>query len=69
MAEDNLGRRDYDSKVATLEEKVRQLEVRCDKKDIKIEALMEFHHRAIGYAMAASVVIAVIAQYMSAGKA
>lgn len=58
-------RRSYDADVATLQEKVRQLESRCDKKDIKIDALMAFQNRAIGYAMASSALVSIGLQYIT----
>jgi hypothetical protein len=49
--------------LAVLEERVEQLERRCDKKDLKIEVLQAFHNRAIGYSMASSAAVALIVQY------
>ena len=45
--------------IAVLEERVKQLEVRCDKKDSKIEALQAFQNKAIGYSMLAGTLAAV----------
>lgn len=56
-------RRSSDIKVAVLEQRIEQLEKRCNDKDRKIEALMAFQNRAIGYAMAASATGTMLAQY------
>lgn len=58
-------RRSYDVDVAVLKEQVQALRERCDKKDLKIEALTAFQNRAIGYAMAASAVVAAGIQYFT----
>lgn len=58
---------DNDMKVAVLEEQVKQLKDRCDKKDQKIEALQAFQNRAIGYALAASAAISFMMQYFQTG--
>lgn len=60
-------RRENDMKIAVLEEKVGQLEARCDKKDLKIEALQAFQNKAIGYAMAASAAVTALMQYLQGG--
>lgn len=62
---EDVGRRIEDAKCAVLHERVTQLERRCDKKDIKIDALQAFQNRALGYAMAASAVAAFAFQYFS----
>ena len=49
------------SAIAVLQEQVRQLEDRCDKKDIKIEALQAFQNRSLGLAMAASALASLVA--------
>jgi hypothetical protein len=57
-----------DAEIAVIKERVDQLENRCDKKDVKIEALLEFQNRAIGYAMAASAIVALLFKYLEAIK-
>lgn len=52
--------------LAVIEERVDQLERRCDKKDTKIEALTAFQNKSIGYAMAASAAVALAVQYFGA---
>lgn len=60
-------RRENDARIAVLEEQVRQLGARCDKKDVKIEALQAFQNKAIGYAMAASATVSIVMQLIQAG--
>lgn len=62
-----IERRQNDAEIAVLKEQVAQLNSRCDKKDIKIEALLAFQNKAIGYSMAASAAVAYAVQYL--GKA
>lgn len=57
-------RRQNDLEIAVLKEQVAQLKDRCDKKDLKIEALLAFQNRAIGYSMAASAIVAYAVQYL-----
>jgi hypothetical protein len=57
-----------EAEIAVIKERVDQLEVRCDKKDIKIDALLEFQNRAIGYAMAASAAVALLFKYLDGVK-
>jgi hypothetical protein len=57
-----------DAEIAVIKERVDQLETRCDRKDIKIEALLEFQNRAIGYAMAASAIVALLFKYLEVVK-
>ena len=56
-----------EAKVAVLEERISQVEDRCDKKDVKIDALMAFQHKVIGYAMGASAIIAAATHYLGIG--
>ena len=62
---DSLDRRKCDPQIAVLAERISQLERRCDKKDTKIEAIQAFQNKALGYAMAASGVVALAVQYFS----
>ena len=58
-----MDRRESDIAIAVLEERIRQIEKRCDAKDIAIAVLQKFHHTAIGYCMCASAVVAALMHY------
>jgi len=47
-----------------LAERIRQLEMRCDKKDIQIEKLNEFRNTVLGFAVAISTTCALIVQFV-----
>lgn len=47
-----------------LAERVSQLERRCEVKEQKLEKILEFQNRVIGYALAASAIITFISNYL-----
>jgi len=52
---------DHDD-MKVLAERIRQIEVRCDKKDMQIEKLNEFRNTVVGFAVAISTTCALIVQ-------
>lgn len=55
---------DESAAIKVLSERVRQLEIRCDKKDVQIEKLNEFRNTVVGFAVAISTTCAVIVQFV-----
>jgi len=54
---------DHDD-MKVLAERIRQIEIRCDKKDAQIEKLNEFRNTVVGFAVAISTTCAVIVQFV-----
>lgn len=53
-----------DTNYKVLAERIRQIEIRCDKKDLQIEKLNEFRNTVVGFAVAISTTCAVIVQFV-----
>lgn len=48
-----------------IKERILQLERRCDKKEEKIDKLMEFKNTLLGYAIAVASIISLVVNYIA----
>jgi len=53
------------NELETIKEQVKQLERRCDKKEEKIDQLMEFKNTLLGYAIAIASIVSLVVTYIT----